>query len=182
MISRSGTLPLAAAVVLPLTMVACGSDDGDSQGKTPPTTEATGTTEAAGTTVVLDGKQGGCAEAFFYATNADDTIAITLSFDLGERTGEIDAAIGVGADAIPVEVQLLDGTDLSTTFCTDVPQGTVDARSEGTGVQGRVEVGAPAGPPEFAQGTIELTELYFDDGRKVGPLTVTTDMIGFYAG
>ena len=127
----------------------------------------------------------GCGDAFFWATNADDTIAVTVTVEQRERvaTEPTTASYDVGDPGLTVTV--LRGQDLSSTFCTDLLVGDpVDSRrlrpppatsrscsSRGTRLRRLRQ----------HHGTATVTALE-GDGLSFADVTVESAHIGCYAG
>jgi hypothetical protein len=127
----------------------------------------------------------GCGDAFFWATNPDDTIAFAVMVDQRDRsqTEPTSASYDVGDEGLTVTV--LRGHDLSGTFCTDViVNDPID--SEDPATAGHVAVELDPLEPDFqgcgsTTGTATITGLE-GDGVSFADVTVESANIGCYAG
>jgi hypothetical protein len=152
---------------------ACGDDSGAAPTAVEPDDE-----------VVL-GDGDGCGDAFFWATNADDTIAVTVFVDERARSSQAPTTVSFDVGDAGLTAQVLRGEELSATFCTDLLVGDpIDSETDATA--GHVEItldpqaldGATCG--DFG-GTATITGLE-GDGLSFADVTVETENIGCYAG
>ena len=159
--------------VLALLLVGCGEQDGVRSGRT-------GATEP---TALEFATTGGCGDAYFWATTADDAHAVVVSVDLQDRSSSDPTVVDVSLPDPAVEVTLWEGTGLTSLMCNDVVEGEVTEDSpvvEGSGtitVQPR-----PEEDVDFVDGKLELTGLVTEDGTELPDLAIKTTSIGFYAG
>jgi len=129
---------------------------------------------------------GGCGNALFWATNADDTVAITVLVEVGERNAgqPFDATYDLARDD-GVEVRYIEGAALSNGMCNDVANsGYQEERSEALGV-GTLAVHldpASADPGGFSSGGAELSDARLSDGRVLARVEFETDEIGLFPG
>jgi hypothetical protein len=127
----------------------------------------------------------GCGDAFFWATNADDTVAVSVGVDQHDRTtsGQTTASYDVGDPGLDVKV--LRGDHLSGTFCTDMMVGE-PVRSVTPASAGHVAVLLDPQVDGFGacgktQGTVTVSDLV-GDGLTFAPFSISTRNIGCYAG
>ncbi|HWM75187.1 MAG TPA: hypothetical protein VNQ53_15675 [Nocardioides sp.] len=159
--------------VLALSLAGCGEQDDVRSGGT----GATGSTDLEFTA------SGGCGDAYFWATTADDEHAIVVSVDLSDRSASGPTVVDVSLPDPAVEIELWEGTGLGSLMCNDVIEGEVTDETpvvEGAGtitVQPR-----PEGDVDFVDGKLELTGLVAEDGTDLPDLAIKTTSIGFYAG
>jgi hypothetical protein len=148
-----------------------------------PPTESTTTlpvTESIGELTQL----GGCADAFFWAATADDTLAITIRIDVRDRPRDtaFERTYDLATDAA-ITVEVVEGAELA--FCTDDPGQLPRIDRTETITEGTVNVRIDPPPEDFnvvVRGEATITGARLADGRSIPPLTITTDQIGFYAG
>jgi hypothetical protein len=154
-------------------LVACGSD---------------GTTKAVDpepVDLVRLGPGGACGDVFFWATTADDKVAVTVMIDAPERstTEPLEASYDVGDPAMTVTV--LRGDRLSSTFCTDVLIGDpVDSQAPASA--GTADVRLDPGTPDMlgcgsTAGSVTVSGLEGDD-LSFAAFRVDSEAIGCYAG
>ena len=127
----------------------------------------------------------GCGDAFFWAVNADDTIAVAVTVDQRERseTQPTTASYDVGDDGMTVTVRR--GHDLSETFCTDlIVNDPIDSEKPATA--GHVVVELDPLQRDFqgcgsTNGSAMLSGLE-GDGLSFADVNVESTNIGCYAG
>jgi hypothetical protein len=164
-----------AAVLLAvpaITLVGCGEQDDVRSG-------GTGATEPA----LEFTRSGGCGDAYFWATTADDEHAVVVSVDLRDRSTSGPTVVDVSLPDSAVDIQLWEGTGLGSLMCNDVVEGEVTSETpviEGAGtitVEPRAEDDI-----DYVDGKLELTGLVAEDGTELPDLAIKTSSIGFYAG
>ena len=159
--------------VLALSLAGCGEQDGVRSG-------GTGATEP---TALEFATTGGCGDAYFWATTADDAHAVVVSVDLQERSSSDPTVVDVSLPDPAVDITLWEGAGLTSLMCNDVVEGEVTEESpvvEGSGtitVQPRPEENF-----DLVDGKLELTGLVAEDGTEIPDLAIKTTSIGFYAG
>jgi len=162
----------ALFVALASVLSGCGDDD-----------EPSTATDPERSSELEFSQTGGCGDAYFWATTADDKHAVVVSVDLQERSATKPTVVDVSLPDPAMEITLWEGTGLTSLMCNDVVVGEVTDESpvvEGAGtitVQPR-----PEGHTDFVDGKLELTGLVAEDGTEVPDLVIKTTSIGFYAG
>jgi hypothetical protein len=127
----------------------------------------------------------GCGDAFFWAANAEDTVAVSISVEQRERSESEPTTASYDVGDAGLEVTVLRGDDLSDSFCTDLLVGD-PVKSEEPASAGHVEIRLD---PQTAnlqgcgttQGSATVTDLE-GDGLSFGDFTVESASIGCYAG
>jgi hypothetical protein len=127
----------------------------------------------------------GCGDVYFWAATADDTVAVTVTVDQRERSTTEPTLASYDVGDAGLEVKVLRGEKLSTTFCTDILMGH-PVKSETDASAGHVEVRLDPGTPDMlgcgkTHGSVTVTGLT-GDGLSFDDFTVDSDMIGCYAG
>ena len=160
--------------VLAISLAGCGGQDG----------ARSGGTGGTGTEPTFEFAQsGGCGDAYFWATTADDEHAVVVSVELRDHSTSGPTVVDVSLPDPAIEVELWEGTGLASLMCNDVIEGEVTEETavvEGTGtitVQPRPEDGF-----DLVDGKLELTGLVAEDGTRLPDLAIKTTSIGFYAG
>lgn len=162
----------AVLVVLMASLTGCGEDG-----------EPSSTTDPGGPGALEFKHTGGCGDAYFWATTADDEHAVVVSVDLHDRSATEPTVLEVELPDPAVEVELWEGTGLRSLMCNDVIEGEVTDETpvaEGTltvTVQPR-----PEEPGNLTDGKAELTGLVAEDGTELPDLEIKATTIGFYAG
>ena len=127
----------------------------------------------------------GCGDAFFWATNADDTVAVTVAVNERARSSQEPTTVSYDVGDPDLTARVLRGDELSSTFCTDVLVGDPVA-SETDASAGHVEIVLDPQAlddtmcGEFS-GTATLTGLA-GHGLTFADVTITSEQIGCYAG
>jgi hypothetical protein len=163
---------LASLAALVWGASACGGDDDAGAGRAQPVALA---------------RSGGCGDAFFWASSADETVAVTVTVEARERSAAAPTTVTFSVPDPEVTVEIQRGRGLTQPFCNDVIDGNVwrvdetAAAEAGTGeivldplVTGPMSCGG--------HGTLHLEGLTASDGTRFGTLDVATDAIGCYAG
>ena len=102
--------------VLAISLAGCGEQDG----------VRSGGTGGTGTESTLEFAQsGGCGDAYFWATTADDEHAVVVSVDLQDRSTSGPTVVDVSLPDPAVEIELWEGTGLGSLMCNDVIEGEV---------------------------------------------------------
>ena len=130
---------------------------------------------------------GGCGNALFWATSADLQAVVVVRADGSGRDAGRPTTIPFTLPDPDVRVDVYLGPDLQVGTCSDeeVPE---DERSEPQGAAagtGEIVLDPPADPDDAdcgVTGQLEITGLVAEDGTTFGPISVTTDDIGCYAG
>jgi hypothetical protein len=169
--TRIGAAVLLGALVL--SVGGCGEDDEPATGSEPtrsPPLEFT--------------KTGGCGDAFFWATTADDEHALVVTAELHDRSTSEPTVLEAELPDAEVEVELWEGEGLTSLMCNDLIMGEV---TEKTPIeQGSLTVTLQARPRKepgnLSDGKAELTGLATADGTELPDLAIRTTTIGFYAG
>lgn len=160
---------IALAITLPVILAGCAHSEPD---------------EALNASTELT-QAGACAEAFFWAANESDDLAVTFSVEAKERSTESPAAVEFSEPAGEVVIEVVRGSNLGTTFCTDLPQGRVDSTTKAASGRGEISLD-PAGVIPNDCGTVagrlHATEVTTQDGTAFAPIAITSDQIGCYAG
>ena len=162
----------ALLVVLVSSLAGCGEDD-----------EPSGENDPDGPAALEFTNSGGCADAFFWATTADDKHAVVVSVDLRDRSASEPTGLDVELPDPAAEVELWEGTGLASLMCNDVIEGEVT--EETPVVEGTITVTVqprPRDPGNLTDGKATLTGLVTEAGTELPDLEVKTTWIGFYAG
>ena len=163
------------------TLAGCGSDSDATAGTTSTSAAPTGPTET-----IEFARDGGCGEAFFFAVTQDETFAITVAVDVRDRTEAIDATISDAGGALAAEVEMVRGTVIASGFCNDVlpTEYEITEQTSVASYSGRVRIegASEADDDGHVSGSVELDEVELPDGTRLGPITMETALIGFYAG
>ena len=168
--TRTVTATLLVALTAALT--GCGGDDGPSTAADP-----------AGSRPLEFTHTGGCGDAYFWATTADDEHAIVVSAELRDRSPSRPTTVEVSLPDPAVEVELWEGTGLTSLMCNDIVLGEVSEQTPVVEGEGRITVQPRAeGHTDLVDGRLELTGLVADDGTELPDLAIKTSSIGFYAG
>ena len=127
----------------------------------------------------------GCGDAFFWATNADDTIAVTVMVNERARSSQEPTTVSYDVGNAELTARVLRGQDLSSTFCTDILVGEPVA-SETDAYAGHVEIvlepqALDEGSCGQASGTATLTGMA-GDRLTFADVTIESADIGCYAG
>lgn len=166
---------IGAAALLGVLMLGaggCGEDDEPATG-----------TDTRGSTTLEFIESGGCGDAFFWTTTADDEYAVVASVDLRERSTTAPTVLEVELPDPQVEVELWKGEGLTSLMCNDVVQGEVTAEIAVVEGGGSITVQArPEGHTDFVDGKLELSGLVAENGTELPDLAIKTSSIGFYAG
>jgi hypothetical protein len=164
-----------AAVLLTvpaITLVGCGEQDDVRSG-------GTGTTGPA----LEFTRSGGCGDAYFWATTADDEHAVVASVDLRDRSTSGPTVVDVSLPDSAVDIELWEGTGLGSLMCNDVVEGEVASETPVVAGTGTITVEPRAeGDIDYVDGKLELTGLVAEDGTELPDLAIKTSSIGFYAG
>jgi hypothetical protein len=161
----------ALLVVLAASLTACGDD------------EPSATPGPDGKSDLAFTKSGGCADAFFWATTSDDEHAIAVSVELSDRSASDPTVFKAELPDPDVEVELWEGTHLTSRMCNDVVQGDVTGQTPV--VEGSVTITVqprPREPGNLTDGKAEFTGLVAEDGTELPDVEIKTTYIGFYAG
>jgi len=160
--------------VLAISLAGCGEQDD----------LRSGGTGASGTESTFEFAQsGGCGDAYFWATTADDEHAIVVSVDLSDRSTSGPTVVDVSLPDPAVEIELWEGTGLGSRMCNDVIEGEVTAETAVVEGAGTITVEPrPEGHTDYVDGKLELTGLVAEDGTELPDLAIKTTSIGFYAG
>ncbi len=165
------TVPAAALVVLLAPLAAC-SDDEPTRAVDPAKAPPLELTET-----------GGCGDAFFWATTADGTRALVVTVELRDRSATGPTEHEVALPDPSAEVELWEGTELTSMMCNDVVLGEVTEEVPVTAGDVRITLQPrPEGSMDYVDGKAELTGLVADDGTVLPDLQIKTTSIGFYAG
>jgi hypothetical protein len=160
---------LALAVT---TLVACDDDEGPARAVDPATSSDLEFTQP-----------GGCGDAFFWATTADDEHAVVVTADLRNRSDTEPTELDTDLPDQSLEVEVWDGTELTSRMCNDIVLGRVDEKTPVT--RGHVHITLQPRPDDamkLVDGKAELTGLVTDAGTALPDLAIKTTSIGFYAG
>jgi len=163
----------AVLVVLLGAMAACQDDDGESSTATDP----------VGATPLEFTEQGGCGDAYFWTTTADDEHAVVISAELRDRSETEETVLEVDLPDPAVDVFLWEGAGLRSLMCNDVIEGEVT--EETPVVEGHLTITLqprPEGSIDLVDGKAVLTDLVAEDGTELPDLDLKTTSIGFYAG
>jgi hypothetical protein len=164
-------VPAALVVGLLAPLTACGDNDPSTAGdpSTAPQLEFT--------------ESGGCGDAFFWATTADERHAVVVSVELRDRSATGPTEIDLTLPDPAADVQLWEGSGLTSLMCNDVVLGEVTEETAVTEGEVRVTLQPrPEGSTDYVDGKAELTGLVADDGTELPDLQVKTTSIGFHAG
>ncbi|GEP34661.1 hypothetical protein NSZ01_24290 [Nocardioides szechwanensis] len=167
----------ASSLALALSLAACSDEPDDTRAVDPG-----GTSTSSGPAFEV-AASGGCGEAFFWAADADGSQVIQVYVEQRDRSAAQPTALELTLPDPEVTATLQTGTDLIGDQCNDILNGRVSGEQaivEGSGTM-------TLGPPSIdgfngVTGTLTMTGLVAADGTLLPDLTVTTDMIGFYAG
>jgi hypothetical protein len=130
---------------------------------------------------------GGCADAFFWAVTADDTVAITIYVEVQDRPKAVpfERSYDLATDD-GITVEMIEGGGLAQSFCNDVIDASVTHTDRiGRFRVGTVEVALDPASSEiggFSSGSATLTGARTADGALIGTVTFETDQIGSYSG
>jgi len=164
----------AALVVLLGSMAACEDDEDASSTATDP----------AGTTRLEFTEQGGCGDAYFWTTTADDEHAVVISAELRDRSATEETVLEVDLPDPAVDVTLWECTGLTSLMCNDVVMGEVT--EETPVVEGHLTITLQPRPEDgddLVDGKAVLTDPITEDGPDLpNHLDLKTRSIGFYAG
>jgi hypothetical protein len=127
----------------------------------------------------------GCGDAFFWAVNPADTIAVAVTVEQRDRsqTDPTRAAYDVGDDGLTVTI--VRGHDLAASFCTDlIVNDPIDSETPATA--GQVGIELDPLQPDFqgcgtTHGTATLSGVE-GDGVRFADVTIESANIGCYAG
>jgi hypothetical protein len=127
----------------------------------------------------------GCGDAFFWATSADDSLAVTVMVDQRKRSTNQPTTASYDLGDAALTVTVLRGDDLSSTFCTDILVGD-PIESEVPATAGHVEVELDRQVADFGacgktHGSVRVTGLT-GDGLSFADFIVKSASIGCYAG
>jgi hypothetical protein len=165
---------VAAAIVVLVGSLAACQDDEDRRSRA---------TDPAGPAQLELTEQGGCGDAYFWATTADDEHAVVVSAELRDRSATEETVLEVDLPHEGVEVLLWEGVGLGSLMCNDVVAGKVS--EETPVVEGSVTITLqprPEGHTDLVVGKAVLTGLVAEDGTELPDLEIKTTSIGFYAG
>jgi hypothetical protein len=166
-------LPALLAAVLAMTVCAGCDADGPTSAVDPSPTPSIELTHT-----------GGCGDAFFWATSADDALAVVVTTDLRDRSATEPTELEVTLPDPRVEVELWAGAGLTSLMCNDVVAGTIDEKVPV--VEGDVRIALdPRRDADFTShvdGKAELSGLVTADGTPLPDLAIKTSSIGFSAG
>ncbi len=185
------------ALVLPVVVLAlvsaCGGSGTVGLATTPPTPSTTttspitpasptATTQPPGIEFV---QSGGCGDAFFWAADADATVALLVSVDAVDRSTSEPTVIDFSVPDPQVTVEVQRGSFLTEAFCNDVLQNhRLDETVLLVAGAGSMTL-APAGE-RFGDcgkvGRLRFDGGVTDDGTVVEPIDIRTNQIGCYAG
>jgi hypothetical protein len=131
-------------------------------------------------------KSGGCADAFFWAANAEGTLAVTVNVDARQRSAAAPTVIEFTLPEPNVEIEIQRGRGLVQPFCNDVisQEWHVDSRDHAVEGKGRITLSARR--QQFrcgsSHGRLHLDGLVAGDGTRFASIDVATANIGCYAG
>ncbi|MEZ5138233.1 MAG: hypothetical protein R2702_17125 [Acidimicrobiales bacterium] len=167
-------LLVLCALALSIGAAACGSAG----------SEPTPTTGEAAEPIELT-RHGNCGEGWFWAANAEGSIAVTARVDGRDRATDEPTTWSFDEPDGEVTVELLRGDDLPRNFCTDVIDAGSQPRSTlaAVAVRGAIRMDPP-GPTEGCgvEGELRIDELRGPDDERVAPFAYADDGIGCYSG
>lgn len=165
---RQLCITIALAITLPVILANCAHSEPD---------------EALNALTELT-QAGACADAFFWAANESDDLAVTFSVEAKERSTESPTAVGFSEPVGEVVIEVVRGSNLGTTFCTDLPQGRVDSTTKAASGRGEISLDPAEVIPDCGTvaGRLHATEVTAQDGTAFAPIAITSDQIGCYAG
>jgi hypothetical protein len=162
----------ALLVVLVPGLAGCGETDEPSAATDPDASAALEFTES-----------GGCGDAYFWATTADERHALVLSVALRDRSATAPTVLDFSLPDPEIDAHLWEGTRLGSRMCNDVIEGELTEEMPVVAGKGTITVQPP---PEdgfdLVDGKAELTGLVAEDGTELPDLAIKTTSIGFYAG
>lgn len=132
---------------------------------------------------------GGCGEAFFWVTDVDGSVALTVAVEVPRYSTREPVVVDVDLSDPTVDAELLRGEDgdLRLNFCGDLidersEPDEVVAVAEGTGTVTIDPI--PTDVPRCGNvtGRIELTDVVAEDGTRFDRVTGETTAIGCFAG
>ncbi|MGI8434173.1 MAG: hypothetical protein ACR2LE_05475 [Nocardioidaceae bacterium] len=149
----------------------------------PAATSSTSPT-TSGPEVVL-AKSGVCGDAYFWAVNRAETLAVTISVAARYRSSTTSTKVDLSPAAAPrsLDVNVFRGDELGSHFCTDVIVGSPPARIAAATITGSLVL-APRGHAFRCGGraTLRLDSLHFGDGWSARPTKLVAQGLGCYAG
>jgi hypothetical protein len=182
---------LLAAVLFVVGLTGCDSHGGGSvtsstrpkTSSSRPATSSSSPVERAGEVLP---KSGGCADAFFWAANAEGTLAVTVDVDARQRSTAAPTVIDFTLPEPNVKIEIQRGRGLVQPFCNDVisQEWHVDSRDHAVKGEGRITLSARRQPFRCgsSHGRLHLDDLVASDGTRFASIDVPTANIGCYAG
>jgi hypothetical protein len=166
------TASAALLVVLSAALAGCGDDDDPGTA-----------TDPGGAPELEFTETGGCGDAFFWATTSDDKHAVVITTDVQDRSQTEPTVVDVSLPDPAVEIELWEGTGLTSLMCNDVVEGEVSDETPVVEGAGTITIEPrPEGHTDFVDGKLELSGLVTDDGTELPDLAIKATSIGFYAG
>jgi hypothetical protein len=180
-----------ASVLLVVGLAGCDSHvDTGATASSRPQTSSSGPTTSSSPSIEGGGqvlpRSGGCADAFFWAANADGTLAVTVDVDARQRSAAAPTVIAFTVPDPKVKIEIQRGRGLVQPFCNDVisQEWQVDSREHALEGKGRITLNARRQTSQCgsAHGRLHLDGLAASDGTRFASIDVPTGYIGCYAG
>jgi hypothetical protein len=170
--------PLLAVLALSVALSLAGCSDGE-----PDPTSAVDPTPPTGPAFEI-ADSGGCGDAFFWAADADGSQVIQVNVEQRDRPATQSTVLELTLPDPEVTATLQSGTNLIGDQCNDILDGRVSGEQPIVAGSGTMTLDPPSidGVNGGVTGTLTMTGLVAKDRTTLPDLTVTTDMIGFYAG
>lgn len=126
---------------------------------------------------------GGCNQAAFWAVNAEETTALWVSLDLGERRDD-EETLPLPLTSASSMLELRRGVGLRQPLCGDTIAPPYQVDSAATPVSGTavVRIGPPPTDGCGTTGSLGLRDVVFSDGTTIDSLDIETEAIGCFAG
>lgn len=168
----------AFSLTLALSLAACSDDPEDTRAIDPG-----GTSTSSGPAFEV-AESGGCGDAFFWAADADGSQVIQVYVEQRDRSAAQPTVLELTLPDPEVTATLQTGTNLVGDQCNDLLMGEVSDEQPIVEGSGTMTLAPPStdGFDGSVTGSLTMTGLVAEDGTVLPDLTLTTDMIGFYAG
>lgn len=130
-------------------------------------------------------RSGACGNVFFWATDDAGEIGVTVSLEAPERPAATRTIRRFDVPDDAVDVMVVEGSKLYSTFCTDLPKGTQTSASPATSGTGEIAM-TPSDLTDAtcgtATGTLKAAGVTARDGAAFAPILVNSDEVGCVSG